>query len=80
MKKENITEIRFNIYDGSRSDIPSVYTDTIHKSFGYGECFGHDGDAFWVNLDQSLEELEEEVEAEHRKQYDIIREVIEDNF
>jgi hypothetical protein len=80
MKKENITEIRFNIYDGSRSDIPSVYTDTTHKSFGYGERFGHDGSAFWIDLNESLDDFEDDVEEEDRKYYEIIREVIEDNF
>ena len=76
MTKNNITKIEFNVYDGQRSDIPSVYTDTKHESFAYGDCFGHDGKAFWIDLNQDLNE-HSDATSEHRKQYDIIKDLIE---
>ena len=80
MTKNNITEVRFNIYDGSKSDIPSVFVDDKKiKSFGYGDCFGHDGTAFWIDLNQDLSE-HDDATKEHIKWYKIIREVLEDNF
>jgi hypothetical protein len=79
MNKDNITKIEFNIYDGSRSDIPSVYTDKKFKHFAYGDCFGHDNTAFWLDLNQDLSE-HDYATSEHKKIYKIIRGVIEDNF
>lgn len=75
MTKENIIEIRFNIYDGERSDILFVYTDIKFERFGYGDAFGHDGKYFWLDLNQDLEG--HDATAEHRKIYRIIRGVID---
>lgn len=77
MTKENITKIELNIYDGERSEIPSVYTDTEHKPFCYGDAFGHDGKAFWIDMTQNLEE-HDDVEEEHAEYYKIILRVVRD--
>lgn len=82
MKKEDIVKIEFAIYDGERSEIPSVYLDEKIKikSFGYGDCFGHDGKAFWLDLNQQLRNFDDEVEEKDLQSYEIIRKVIRDNF
>lgn len=83
MNKENITKIVFNIYDGTKSDIPSVYVEKMKvKVFGYGDCFGYDGESFWLDLNQDLMDYDgdEHVTTQHKRWYEIIRDVVEDNF
>ena len=82
MTKENITKVAFNIYDGNRSDIPSVYVEKVKsETFGYGDCFGYDGESFWLDLNQDLDDYEgERVSSKHKVWYGIIRDAVEDNF
>lgn len=79
LKVENIVEVRFNVYDGSRSDIPSVFVDVEFDSFGHGDCFGHDGKCFWIDLNQDLNEFDDVSDTDTHN-YNLIKKVVEDNF
>ena len=84
MKTENVIEVKFNLYDGSKSDIPTFILDVpVDKNFGYGDCFGGYGTEVWLDENQDLNYWEadvDEVEPEHKELYAILRKILDRNF
>jgi len=85
MNNVNIIEVRFNMYDGQKSDIPSLVLEhPLEESFSYGDCFGGNGVEIWLDVNQNLnewkEENDEEVDEEHLELFNELSEMLEANF
>jgi len=84
MQKENVIEVKFNLYNGSKSDIATFVLDVpLDKGFGFGDCFGGNGTEVWLDESQDLDEWEdngEKVSIKHKRLYAMLREILESNF
>jgi len=84
MQKENVIEVKFNLYDGSKSDIPTFVLDVpLDKGFGFGDCFGGNGTEVWLDENQDLNEWDvegDEVEPEYKELYTMLRKILDRNF